>query len=102
MNKEKTKAAIAVMQAYVDGAEIECCPVEDCVWEFVRCPVWNWYRYDYRVKPTPRTFFAVDYSPGRSVASVNIGPLHEKRDSAEQVAYAHSSSARVIELREVV
>lgn len=54
MNREDTKKAIAVMQAYVDGKEIETrwhSKYESC------CnPAWHWddAAMNYRVKPEPR------------------------------------------------
>lgn len=49
MNREETKAAIAVMQAYVDGAEIEY--RSEGEWLSLRDiqPVWNWPECDYRI-----------------------------------------------------
>lgn len=44
---------IEVMQAYKDGAEIECRrKAGDTDW-FTVCPQWDWYTFDYRVKKEP-------------------------------------------------
>ena len=52
MNKEKTRNAIEVMQAYVDGKEIEVL-VNGHHWKFTigdtESPAWNWKKYDYRI-----------------------------------------------------
>ena len=50
MTKEETKQAIKVMQAYVDGKEIESCTHN--ILGSVYFPQWNWYNDPtaYRVK----------------------------------------------------
>jgi len=53
MNREETKKAIAVMQAYVDGKQIESAQ-EGCEWR-ASFPIWDWGLNHYRVKPKPRT-----------------------------------------------
>ena len=54
MNREETKQAIAIMQAFVDGKEIEYS--DGTVWESGFSPSWNWYGTKYRIKPKPREF----------------------------------------------
>ena len=53
MNIEQTKEAIRVMQAYVDGKEVE---VESRITNgcFVKAmtPSWDWFNSNYRIKPT--------------------------------------------------
>ena len=51
MNREETKKAIAVMQAYVDGKQIESAQ-EGCEWR-ASYPIWDWGLNHYRVKPEP-------------------------------------------------
>lgn len=53
MTREETKAAIAVMQAYVDGAEIQVRPNDVDGWKD-KTPHWNWVSFCYRVKPKPK------------------------------------------------
>ena len=56
MNKDKTKEAIKVMQAYVDGKAIQ---YRDISLNWVDCgdnPKWQWFLTDYRIKPEPREF----------------------------------------------
>jgi hypothetical protein len=58
MNKEETKKAIEVMQAYVDGKEIEY--LGDASWGPTRLtgPLWDWATTEYRIKPQePRVFW---------------------------------------------
>jgi len=51
MNIEQTKEAIRVMQAFVDGKEVEYWYYE--TWVKIHVPRWNWGNTEYRIKPTP-------------------------------------------------
>jgi len=53
MNIEQTKEAIRVMQAFVDGKEVECLNrgLEGSV--TTTNPSWNWTNCFFRIKPTP-------------------------------------------------
>ena len=51
MSIEQTKEAIRVMQAYVDGKEVEFKWMSKD-WNSTDKPEWNWSAYDYRIKPT--------------------------------------------------
>ena len=51
MNIEQTIEAIRVMQAYVDGKEVELKWMSKD-WNSTDKPEWNWSAYDYRIKPT--------------------------------------------------
>ena len=51
MNIEQTKEAIRIMQAYVDGKEVEFKWMSKG-WNSNDKPEWNWSAYDYRIKPT--------------------------------------------------
>jgi hypothetical protein len=52
MNIEQTKEAIRIMQAFVDGKEVEAMnPAEK--WERATTPRWGWNHTQYRIKPTP-------------------------------------------------
>lgn len=48
-----TKEMIAVMQAYEEGKKIQCRDSwkEGLCWHDICEPSWNWYNYDYRIKP---------------------------------------------------
>ena len=50
MTREETKKAIELMQAYVDGAEIENKYIETNRWIKCLYPSWNWDQVDYRIK----------------------------------------------------
>ena len=53
MNIEQTKEAIRVMQAFVDGKEVEY-ERPDGIWTLINNPVWNWNTQEYRIKPTAK------------------------------------------------
>ena len=52
MNIEQTIEAIRVMQAYVDGKEVEY-ERPDGIWMLINRPLWDWNTQEYRIKPTP-------------------------------------------------
>ena len=54
MTKEETENAIKVMQAYVDGKQIEFCTVTEKEWRLCDNPTFNWTHYDYRVAKIPQ------------------------------------------------
>ena len=51
MNIEQTKEAIRIMQAYVDGKEVQY-EVPNKEWITTDQPAWNFISYNYRIKPT--------------------------------------------------
>jgi len=51
MTREQTLEAIRVMQAYVDGKEVES--LYGGKWALACIPRWDWDDTDYRIKPTP-------------------------------------------------
>ncbi len=60
MNREDTKAAIEVMQAYVDGEEIEGRSKHKFTsnkWSTSKIPTWFFLEREYRVKVEPREFY---------------------------------------------
>jgi len=50
MNKEQTIEAIRIMQAFVDGKDVES--MYDGKWAKIWVPRWNWDDTEYRIKPT--------------------------------------------------
>ena len=53
MNIEETKEAIRIMQAFVDGKEVEAfSPCQK--WERATTPRWGWDDTQYRIKPTAK------------------------------------------------
>ena len=88
MNREDTKKAIKVMQAYVDGADIEC----QCGSQWTELtgsaePIFNWSAADYRIKPKPREF---------EIMVMGNGALREAGDLAS------GYSGEIIKVREVL
>lgn len=54
MNKEETKRALVVMEAWVNGCDIQIKPwYSDAAWQDTESPTWNWDGFNYRVKPVP-------------------------------------------------
>ena len=51
MTREQTIEAIRVMQAFVDGKEVQSMYAGN--WQTVTVPRWDWPNYNYRIKPTP-------------------------------------------------
>jgi len=51
VNIEQTKEAIRIMQAYVDGKEVQY-EVPNKEWITTDQPAWNFISYNYRIKPT--------------------------------------------------
>ena len=51
MRREYTVDCIKVMQAYVEGKQIQC--KDDEAWMDIECPDWDWHHWDYRIKPEP-------------------------------------------------
>ena len=51
MNREQTSESIRIMQAYVDGKEVET--MYNGIWSLAHAPRWDWDDHDYRIKPTP-------------------------------------------------
>lgn len=55
MTIEETKKAIKIMQAYVDGKDIEIYNKTSNRWDSIPSPNWNCFlECDYRIKPEPR------------------------------------------------
>ena len=50
MNIEETKESIRVMQAFVDGKDVQS--MYDGKWAIIYVPRWNWDDTQYRIKPT--------------------------------------------------
>jgi len=65
MNKEETKQAREVMQAFEGGAEIESkAERREGAWFYADDPCWDWVDYNYRIKPEPLVLW-VNVIPGQ-------------------------------------
>ena len=51
MRREYTADCIKVMQAYIEGKQIQY--KDDEVWIDIENPDWDWHNWEYRVKPEP-------------------------------------------------
>lgn len=54
MTREETADCIKVMQAYVEGKQIQYVDSETEDWTDIESPTWNWDLYDYRIMPNPQ------------------------------------------------
>ena len=70
MNREETKKAIEVMQAYVDGKTIQVYDDDHLTWIDSIGPAWNWNFGSYRVKPEPLECWITVFD-GRVVSKVH-------------------------------
>lgn len=68
MDKEQTKACIEVMQAYVDGKEIQLRTNQHNEWLTINSPSWDWAAWEYRIKPAPKIIYVNEYGTGGLVA----------------------------------
>ena len=59
MKRSDTADCIKVMQAYVEGKQIQY--KDDEVWIDIDDPDWDWHNWEYRIKPEP------NYRPFRDV-----------------------------------
>lgn len=72
------KEKIEVMQAAADGKKIEIREKrQGCQWTTYNGePSWNWYDYEYRVKPESRVYYVNNYEGG-------LGQLHKSLKAAK-------------------
>lgn len=96
MNREETKQAIEVMQAFVDDREIE---FNDKVLEWVTHnaneSIWNWEDFIYRIKPkAPREFWIVDVTDRSDRYPHVLSPEEKEKHFANYTRY--------IKVREVI
>ena len=77
MNIEQTIEAIRIMQAYVDGKEVQYkVPIGE--WISTDQPAWNFFGYIYRIKPTAklRPWTADEVPVGGQLRSKSYNPDH--------------------------
>lgn len=82
-----TEEKIAIMQAYVDGKQIQQVQVRWCnetiEWEDAPEPSWNWDEREYRIKPEPKepTYRPYkDFAEFRADWEKHGGWVKDKRD----------------------
>lgn len=83
MTKEETKQRIAVMQAYVDGKQIQICDTSVGKWIDTDFPSWASYK-EFRIKPTPsyRSFNNADECWQEMLKHQPFGIVSSKHDKA--------------------
>ena len=54
MTREEAREAAEVMMAYADGEKVEGRKRGGAEWHESALPVFNWCRYEYRIKPKPQ------------------------------------------------
>lgn len=83
MTKEETKNLIVVMQAYVDGKQIQYTVAESEYWADAKSPEWD-PNYDYRIKPEPkyRPFANADECWQEMLKHQPFGIVSSKHDKA--------------------
>lgn len=54
MTKEEIENAIKVMQAYVDGKQIEYCELREKEWRLCGNPLFDWNAFNYRISKEPQ------------------------------------------------
>ena len=97
MTPEELRKAAEVMlyKAEHPDAVVEAKVRHECsTWQTVNDGWWDWYMYDYRIKPAPREFWVNEYSFG-------FGDLVARPDIAKNANW-DSRYIRTIHLREVV
>ena len=93
MNKEETRKAIEVMQAWIDGEEIEWYSSVSGWTRVNTVPLWEWYEHKYRIKPKPRSIWVNEYE-GQISSNVFFA-----KESADRAASQRRTSC--VEFREV-
>lgn len=103
MTRDETIAAIAVMQAFVDGNTVQFkSPIDDS-WSDLAAdqlsetwPVWNWCGATYRVKPEPRVIFATAYVREGSP----YGGIYRSKDEATEWLNSGGEVIKFVEVME--
>lgn len=93
MTREETADCIKVMQAYVEGKQIQYVDSETEDWTDIESPTWNWDLYDYRIMPKPqyRPFKDADECWQEMLKHEPFGWVKEKeRNVRTQIGFMHT------------
>lgn len=60
MDINETKAALEVMQAFVNGRAVQSTPFRTNGWRIDLTPSWDWHGMEYRIKPEPKIIYVVE------------------------------------------
>jgi hypothetical protein len=96
-----TRERIEVMQAFVDGKEIQVRERGVDEWESVSGPSWNWYSNEYRIKPEPREIWIVE-TPAYPRTYTRGFKTRKEADVAMCELIARGNPATLIHYREVM
>ena len=91
---------IKVMQHFKDGGEVEFKRTieDDTKWEkLLPVPVWNWERFDYRIKPEKQKVTIEKWL----IKDVNNGEYFIMESSEIETYYKHYEQIKLIESYEV-
>lgn len=94
MNREQTKEAIKVMQHWADGGDCQGRMRPNGEWGPSFDPAWDWFEYDYRIKPKPLEGWAT------VVNGCITTSLYQSKAFAEGLLTGYSDR-RVVKFREV-
>lgn len=98
MRQSEAKEFLPLIQAFAEGKTIQVKSVGG--WVDSKELVFNWPVGHYRIKPEPRTFYAVEWhNNGRPVIA---GSLYQAEEFVREAIVGVPESARVIILREVL
>lgn len=96
---QKYEHRLEVVRAYCEGKSVEC-RYKEGPWARIRTPVFAWELNEYRVKPEPRTGYAVVRRDREACTSV---ALHPNRANAERVrAVFGNDKYEVVQFQEVL
>jgi hypothetical protein len=93
MNREEAKQVAEIVKAYAEGRELEVQlrgELEDR-WVHTSAPQFNFVDLQYRVKPEPRTFYALEGTKKPGV----LFCLSSTREEAERYRKAHVQSEEI-------
>lgn len=80
MNKEQTKRNMAVMQAHLDGKQIQMYNCSE--WSDISDPIWNFPEIEYRIKPKPMEVWVLTNGEGTCC----LGNTYETETDAKNIA----------------
>ena len=86
---------IKIMQAALDGEEIEYMLGENDEWNLAREPVFDWNHFNYRIKPKPLEFWTALFDDG------SCGSLFNSKEEPHRKYRGFAEYVRMIKVREV-
>lgn len=103
-SQELTAERIAIMQAYVDGKEIEFTWRDlGKAWVKISDPTWDWSLNDYRIKPKPSEVYVVEGTQDETGRKFMTSPFITKEGAARRTEEGGRGwTYRIIKYREVV